>query len=172
LIEKALGIKHDPFKKLRASLAVIGAASLFIIALFAIPPQQRQPQTPPATLFERVWKNDNPVQCGAYNDQVILYIYATGEQNNRKMRVYRSQYSNFHVTHYVIKSGVVYWWDGRAKKHGYKRYLRLFIADIEMKDFLDRYKEDYSHGILTCELWREQSDKVFELPSHIDFAVN
>ena len=211
-IEKALGIAHDPFKKLlryvpgatrvlqqtkqtyeelkntvvvfkikrillgiptfiednRAGIAFIGVVCLFIIAPFIMYEQQNQidKKIHAGTLFESVWKNDISVQCT--HNLEGLSIYASGEQNERILRITVS-FNNPPVgeRHYIIKSDVKYWWDVQygAKTQGNKNY----IDEVAIEEFLGKYQEAYLSGYLRCEFWFDPDGNLFALPSHITF---
>jgi hypothetical protein len=129
-IEKALGIEHNPLKRIlryvpgatrlhqqtkqtyeelkntvvvfkikrillgittfienHAGILFIGVVCLSIIAPFVMYKQQNQidKKIHAGTLFESVWKNDISVQCTHTLEG--LSIYASGEQNERILRI-------------------------------------------------------------------------------------
>jgi len=140
---------------------------LFMISQYG---NEDQPKFTPS-LFETVWKNDVPLQCGYFPYLDGRRIYASGKQNERNLRI--NTFLDYPVgqRYYIIKSDVVYWWDVTytSKNQGYKRY----IDEIAIEKFLNAYQKDYSSGSLICEAWSVSNANLanlFELPSQVNFT--
>jgi hypothetical protein len=129
--------------------------------------QSAQGSSPPRTLFERAWKNDNSIRCKYLPGTNTLRIYASGKQNERNLRIDDTTDFGASQRYLIIKSNVAYCWNTNytSKNQG----CESFIDEAAIEKLLRSFQEGCLAGFLKCERWFDPDEALFELPLHTTF---